>query len=117
MKSHAKNIHTKSLIIKRDFSLNDIFYLCQYLFKNNSLRSLSLCFIESGAEKNSNAILNENANGGQPAKVAPNKNKKDPLVLVPSDKMEVTTSLFQPLGMLSHNMSIISKYNIERIYI
>lgn len=102
MKSHGQNQNTKSLVLKRDFTLNDIFYLFYYLLQNTSIRTLSLVFVETGAEKNSNAQMNENA----PQGATQRGKKRDPLVLVPADRMDVTTPIFQPLGILSNNSTI-----------
>lgn len=105
MKSHAKNTHTTSMIMKRDFTLNDIYFLYRHLLENTTLRHLHLSFVEAGVENNSN-FLNPNTCLNRGIK---GSRKKDPQILVPSDRMEVTTTIHQPLSMFAHNATIESK--------
>jgi hypothetical protein len=68
-----------------------------------------LSFVEAGVENNSN-FLNPNTCLNRGIKSA---RKKDPQILVPSDRMEVTTAIYQPLSMFAHNTTIESKYYVK----
>jgi len=106
LKNHCMNVYTNNLIIKRDFTLNDIYYFYQYLLKNNTVRHLHLSFIEVGVENNSN-FLSPNAYVPKNNSTDGRKSKrKTPQILVPADRMEVTTTLHQPLSMFAHNSKI-----------
>ncbi len=96
MHSHADNPHTTALIVKRAFTLNDVFFLCYHLLKNRALRSLHLSFVETAGNENKSNLL-------MPGKAVV---KKAPQILVPADRMDVTTSMFQPLSILAHNDSV-----------
>jgi len=98
MRAHAKNPFTQTLVIKRDFSLNDIFYLYRHLLVNTSIRTLHLNFVETAPENKSNVITISPTNS-----VVKKKTKKEPLILVPVDKMELTTTLYAPVGVFTNN--------------
>ncbi len=98
MRHHAENPNTRSLIIKRDFTLNDIFYMCYHLLKNRTVRNLHLSFVETGVENNSNLLT--------PVTMAMPMKKKEPQILVTADRMDVTTNMFQPLSVLAHNTTV-----------
>ena len=97
-KFHAHNLNASTLILKRDLTLNDIFYLFYYLMANINLKNLHLSFVETGVENNSNYLT--------PFNVAPTTKKHQPQILVPADRMEVTTVMFQPLSVLANNVSL-----------
>jgi hypothetical protein len=108
MKAHAHNPHTTTFMLKRDFSLNDMFYLFQHLLYNATVRMLHLSFVESGVEANSNYL---SANYAPPT-ARKLKAKREQQILVTADKMDVTTQVFQPLSILAHNRSIESIDNL-----
>ncbi len=98
MKAHSLNVHTRTLVIKRDFSLNDIFYLYRHLLMNTSVRSLHLNFVETSNENKSNVVTIS------PTSVTmKKKGKREPLILVPADQMEMTTVPFQPMNVFANN--------------
>ena len=86
MRSHAHNQYTTKLILKRDFTMNDLFYLFSYLLQNKTVTELDVAFME--------------ATGKKP--------KLESQVLVPIDQMEYnnTTVVCKPLGIFSNNNTL-----------
>ncbi|MDR3547923.1 MAG: hypothetical protein P4M11_06625 [Candidatus Pacebacteria bacterium] len=105
LRAHASNPFTRSLVIKRDFTLNDIFYLYRHLMTNTALESLSVAFVETaGTEVRSNVqILGP---GNQVLNKTRKKPAGDPVILVPADKMDVTTTVFEPLSLFANNCTV-----------
>jgi len=92
LKSHAQNQYTKRLILKRNFILNDIYYLFGYLLQNTTLEDLQLIFLEPNADRNSEFLSPFQINKVQ--------------ILVPADQMELAGVLYKPLGMLADNTTL-----------
>jgi hypothetical protein len=87
-----------------------------YLLYNETLESLHLSFVETGFENNSN-LFSASPQANQPSTLqvpVNNKIKRDPQIMVPADKMEMTTKVFQPLSLLSNNRSIKSNYFLAK---
>jgi len=96
IKNHAKNPFTTTLILKRDLTLNDIFYLYYYLNENTTVKNFQMAFVDTGVENNSNFLIAPPIVG----------KKREAQIMVPADRMELTTPLFQPLSLLSNNTTI-----------
>ena len=101
IKNHALNKKTKELVLKREFTLNDVFYLYYYLLKNEVLESLHLIFMDSTANH-----YNSNRNPSCPINGAPRQSQ----ILVPADRMELVGTLYKPLGLLANNHTLKCKY-------
>ena len=96
MKSHGNNTNTSCLILKREFTLNDLFYFYHYLLKNETVKDLQLTFMDSIAKDNNSAYFFSTISG----KV------KQPQILVTADRMELTGLLYKPLGLLANNKTL-----------
>eukprot|EP00826_Nyctotherus_ovalis_P039446 TRINITY_DN3796_c0_g3_i1.p1 TRINITY_DN3796_c0_g3~~TRINITY_DN3796_c0_g3_i1.p1 ORF type:complete len:296 (-),score=18.18 TRINITY_DN3796_c0_g3_i1:1125-1940(-) len=94
MKSHAENVSTTCLILKRELTLNDLFYLYRYLLRNETLQELQLVLTNQANRESSDSFF---LNAGK---------AKQPQILVSADRMELVGTLCQPLGLLANSRTL-----------
>ena len=98
MRGHVNNTTTKKLVLKRNLTLNDIFFLFYYLLKNIYISTFHLMFLEIESQSNPNLLA--------PNSIVGDNNDRIPQLLVTADQMELTTVIYQPLGLLANNQSL-----------